>query len=64
MLREPCWTEALAVGSREFVEEVEPQIATRREMEIVESEPGWILRETSMPYRSKTGLENGCNALN
>jgi hypothetical protein len=63
MQRKPCWTEALAVGSRDFVEELEPHVATRRETEIVESETGWVLRDASTPYRSRTGLESGCNKL-
>lgn len=64
MQRESCWTEALAVGRREFVEKVEPQIATRREMEIVESETGWLLKEGPVPYGLKTDPKKRCNAFN
>jgi putative transposase len=64
MKREPCWTEGLAVGSRQFVEEMEPRIVTRREMDIVESETGWVLKDDAVPYEPKTGLENERKASN
>jgi len=50
MEREPSWTEGLAVGSRGFVEAMQPQIATRRQMGFLESATGWVLAEDSLPY--------------
>jgi len=46
--RDPRWTESLAVGSREFVEEVGRQIPNR--MKVVTEQPDdssstWIVRE-------------------
>ena len=57
--REPCWTECLAVGSRGFVEKVQPLILSRRESEIVPAKgDAWLLQETLLPYSRKTGPEN------
>mgnify|MGYP001309500484 FL=1 len=55
MKREPCWTESLAVGSREFIDRIKPLILSRQETEVVEPEPGlWILKEAEVPYGSKS----------
>lgn len=56
--REPCWTEGLAVGSREFVESMKPLILSRRETEVVASAEGWELRETLVSYGQKSGPKN------
>ena len=51
MKREAYWTKSLAVGSRGFVENVQPQIISRREMEIVAAKDGaWALQEQASPY--------------
>jgi len=64
MKREACWTESLAIGSPEFIRQVEPLILSRRETEIVEDKDLglWVLRETELPYSSKIAAENAANA--
>jgi REP-associated tyrosine transposase len=63
--REPMWTESLAVGSRSFVEQIQPQISSRQETEIVESGSDvWILHETPVAYGPKNGHEKCSIRLN
>ena len=63
--REPMWTESLAVGSRSFVEQIQPQILSRQETEIVESGCDvWTLHETPVAYGPKNGLEKRPIRLN
>jgi putative transposase len=58
MNREPCWTESLAVGSPSFLEQIEPQISSRRNTEIVETAGDlWILQEAPTPYRQENNPE-------
>ena len=50
MKREPCWTEALAVGSKEFIEEAERLYPQRRFLypeEIDEGSDIWCVKEDS-----------------
>lgn len=62
MKREARWTEGLAVGSRAFVERIQPLIPSRRETEIMESNTGTcVLQEWSVPYSVKRGSKNECN---
>lgn len=58
--REVCWTESLAVGSREFLEQIQPWVLSRQETEIVESaeDKVWVLQEAPIPYRAETGPKN------
>jgi len=55
LLREPCWTEVLAVGREGFVNEMAKTILNRRKLAI-EQEPisgeseAYILRECSIGY--------------
>ena len=45
--REPCWTEALAVGSAGFLERIRPLILSRQETELVqEDQEIWVLQKT------------------
>ena len=61
MKREARWTESLAVGSRAFVEKIQPLILSRRETEIMEPSTGtWVLQESAVAYGAKTDLENAC----
>ncbi|MFO1475539.1 MAG: transposase [Verrucomicrobiota bacterium] len=60
--REPCWTEALAVGSRRFVEGMQPKVVVRREVLIEELEDNWVLKEVEISYGSKTDSKNACKA--
>jgi hypothetical protein len=54
--REAQWTESIAVGSREFVEEVAEQIEGRVHLDINEAgEDTWTVREVAPPY----GLASG-----
>jgi len=58
--REACWTEGLAVGSRQCVEKVQPLILSRRETEIVAAtEAVWCLQEAAAPYGQKAGIKIG-----
>jgi len=51
VMREPCWTEGLAVGSAGFVEQIRPLIVSRREKEIIQvGVDQWCLREQPLPY--------------
>ncbi len=62
VVRQPCWTESVAVGDAWFVKQVESHIAWRRRFETAEAEPGmWILREGghgSGLQAEKGGLES------
>jgi putative transposase len=63
--REPCWTESLAVGSRGFVEKIQPMILSRRETEVVAGADNvWTLQEAAMPYGQETSLKNTSKAAN
>ena len=54
MKREAEWTESLAVGSREFVERIQPQIHSRSETELEETaDEMWVLKEEAIPYNAK-----------
>ena len=51
MKREAHWTESLAVGSRAFVEKVQPLISGRLETEIAMTADNiWALQEAAVPY--------------
>lgn len=55
MTREPCWTEAVAIGSDEFVDRAEQTTPYRRGLERYEvtsptGEHAWALRESSASY--------------
>ena len=59
--REARWTEGLAVGTRAFVERIQPLILSRRETEIVEPSPGtWMLQEEAVLYGAKRGSKTAC----
>jgi putative transposase len=54
MRREALWTESLAVGSRAYVEKIQPLILSRRETDIVEEPSGsWVLKENQGAYGTK-----------
>ena len=54
MKREAHWTESLAVGSRAYVERIQPLILSRRETDIVEEASGsWVLKENQGAYGTK-----------
>ena len=64
MKREPCWTDSLAVGSRRFLEQVQPLILSRRETEIVEDPELdlWVLKDTEVPYGCKLNSKTSAKA--
>ena len=54
-VREPWWTEAVAVGDRAFLDDVEQTVTYRQQLERYEvASPGnrktWAVREPSMSY--------------
>lgn len=59
MKRDPKWTEAIAVGSRDFVHQAESRIKGRRHLEIVSDQGDWVLKEVESPY-SVRGQEGDC----
>ena len=64
MKREAIWTESLAVGSKGFVQQIQPIILSRRQTEVVEKVPDlWTLGETPIPYGQKTGPKIACKAV-
>jgi putative transposase len=59
MLREPKWTEAVAVGSAEFVSDMEAQVRNRQVTRVEEDSGVWALREGYEPqYGVVFGTEN------
>jgi len=49
--RDPVWTEAIAVGSEEFVRRVSDEIKTRVKLEVDEAGDGvWVVRDPEVPY--------------
>jgi putative transposase len=42
---EEKWTQCLAVGSREFVEEIEPRVRNRQQTKRIQEGQAWVLRE-------------------
>jgi putative transposase len=56
MKREACWTESLAVGSKSYLQEIQPLILSRQETGLVqESEAVWVLQEQPIAYGQKRG---------
>jgi putative transposase len=63
--REPCWTESVAVGDVDFVQEAEKSCSYRQSMEVAEIElPGqesvWVVREAPEPYSTDSEQESTC----
>jgi hypothetical protein len=58
-LREPMWTEAVAVGSADFVSEMEAQVRNRQVTRVEQDSGIWALREGYEPqYGVVFGTEN------
>jgi putative transposase len=58
--RRPLWTESLAVGEREFVEQFQRELGGRaRHREIEAVEQGHILRDPTLPYGYHFEVKNG-----
>jgi REP-associated tyrosine transposase len=61
--REAIWTEALAVGSIQFVERIKPMVLTRRETEVISMGEGVsVLQDSPSPYGPERGLKNAAKA--
>jgi len=60
--REACWTESLAIGGKDFIEQVAASLKNRRQLETIEDESSagrLILRETpDSPYGECTPRES------
>jgi len=51
LVRQPCWTESIAVGAETFVREIEEKTERRREMVVEETAPSqWTVREAGVDY--------------
>jgi putative transposase len=63
MKRDPRWTESVAIGSRRFVEKIEPTVLSRRKTEIVETRSNiWTLKESQAAYSVKSSPKNSSKA--
>ena len=61
--REAHWTESLAVGSRGYVERIQPLILSRRDTDLIQESCGWVLKEDGVPYHAKRAWEIASKAL-
>ena len=62
--RQARWTQSLAVGSRAFLETVQPLISERSETEIAMTAGNiWSLHEAMVPYGQQTGSKNAGRAI-
>jgi len=57
--RDEKWTESLAVGRQNFVEEVGRGIRNRMNVEVEQSGSGWVLRESKEAYSRFSGQKIG-----
>jgi len=61
LTREPKWTEAIAVGSEEYVRQVADQIKGRQQVEITGSGQTWALHDAGTSYAEFPGAKFACN---
>jgi hypothetical protein len=61
MKRESCWTESIAVGSKEFIEEMKVKQGISAKGRRIDEKPDGlcVLRETSAPYNADFDPEIG-----
>jgi putative transposase len=53
MTRESWWTESIAVGTRDFVSQIETEYSDRINLNLEKADSGaWTIREPSTPYRT------------
>lgn len=57
--REACWTESLAVGGRTFIEQVRSRIPNRMELETVQDNGVWLVREAPGAYSAFSASKRG-----
>ena len=63
-VREPRWTESIAVGSQVFVSDTKEKLGTRADgRKVVGGKGSYELRETNVSYRPDLGVENGVLSL-
>lgn len=61
--KQPCWTEAVAIGSEEFVHEARKSCSYRRSMESCQvqlsgGESAWLMRESRASYSAVSPSES------
>jgi putative transposase len=62
LLREPMWTESIAVGRESFIQTVEERTTRRREFTVSEAKSGcWTVRESSAPYVAFSAPKTSAN---
>ncbi len=62
--RQPWWSEALAVGSREFVDRMHDELGVRARHRIIEAgTDGYVLRDPSASYRGQNPAENAALSI-
>jgi len=59
LVRESCWTESLAVGGERFVQRIGAQIANRMNVETVNANGIWLVRESPIAYSPFSASKNG-----
>ncbi len=58
--RESCWTESIAVGNRQFVEETKIRLGLKVQgRKVVESNDKFVLKEPHAPYNTLLDTEKG-----
>ena len=63
-VRQPKWTESIAVGSQVFVSDTKEKLGTRADgRKVVGGNGSYELREGNVSYRPDLGAENGVLSL-
>ena len=62
-VRNPQWTECIAVGSEPFVHSIGNQMNSRNELGVEETAVGWIIREPQPSYSLFSGQKNASNEV-
>src|SRR5690349_16178801 len=58
LLRQPLWTESVAVGSRQFVQEIAGQLANdARGRQVVAHDDIFCLRDEPAPYAARSSVD-------
>ncbi len=57
--REACWTESIAVGDRTFIERIRSLIPNRMDVETVQENGVWLVREAPVAYCPFTTPKRG-----
>ncbi len=58
--REPCWTESIAVGNREFAKDTKAKLGLKAHgRKVTESDDKYVLKEQNVPYNAHFGTEKG-----